>query len=653
MLKPIQQWKERRARLTPSAPWRWVLCILTALLSGAVLAVLTFLTSEGAQMLARILSPAVLFCALFLGLLILFFTFLTHSVFLGYLITAVPMMLLAVADYLKTMLTTVPITLSDLTLVGQMGHIAELNKGVLVLSRSATAAVIGAVLWLVFLFFVSGSMRPQWWFSILASLAPAAALVLLFWVGAPNVVYTSMSADVHQSIPQWMAKRDCGVVLGMWRSVYVNATKDHSLTAHSLEAVLEGVEELTLDMPVQKYRDPPNIIFILSESFLDTDHFTGVTFEKDPIPEFHALKEESVSGTFYSRSLGYGTCSVELEVFTGLHSAFLDGAELYSWDPETFGRLPAVPKVLQDNGYYTALVHTYNDNIYHRRDNFAELGFKDMFFTEDYMKFFEPAAKAPDYYAYIKPYIKGWYYSDSFLADLLIDLYEDKKPGGPVFLYGVSMENHQGYTDKFSETELDTPRPLSNLTGEAANIMLHLTQGLHDASASLGKLVDYFRTVEEPVVLVFYGDHRPGLGLTEGGTVYSQLGIVPKSASEWDADQYAEMYSTDFLIWSNDDKYLPAERGSTMETSSNFLGSLLLDITGVNRPLYWKFLSKLSEERVMDNYFYHRDRNGVNSLLPPTEEESSEALSLMRDIISDTVKGKHVLAEKLREVPGY
>lgn len=652
MIKPIQHWKALRARLTPPAPWRWVLCILTALLSGAFLAALTFLTSEGSQMLARLFSPAVLLCALFLGLLVLFLTLLLHSVFLGYLIVAAPMMLLAVADYLKTMLTTVPITLSDLTLVGQAGHIAELNKDVLVLSRSSTAAIVAAILWLVILFFLSGSIRPQWGFGVLASVLPAAALVLLFWAGAPNV-YAALNTDVAQAIPQWMAKRDCGVVLAMWRSIYISATRDDKALSNTPEAVTRRVEELTMDMPQQPEKDKPNIIFILSESFMDVTKLDGVSFAEDPIPEFHALKDESVSGTFYSRSLGYGTCSVELEVFTGLESAFLDGSELYSWGPETFGRLPSVPQVLRDNGYYTALVHTYNDSIYNRTKNFSALGFDDMFFTGDYAEFYQPAADAPDYLAYIMQFIKSRYYSDDFLADLLIGLYEGKKEEGPVFLYGLSMENHQGYTDKFTEEELDTPRPQSNLTGEAANILLNLTQGLHDASASLGKLVDYFRDVDEPVVLVFYGDHRPGLGLAKGGTVYTELGIVPKSTSEWTADQFAMMYSTDYLIWSNDDRYLPAERGSTMETSSNFLGSLLLDITGVERPLYWKFLSRLSQERVIDNYLYHRDRSGVNSLLPPAVGEGSEALWLMRDIITDTVKGEHAMADKLREIPDY
>ena len=77
------------------------------------------------------------------------------------------------------------------------------------------------------------------------------------------------------------------------------------------------------------------------------------------------------------------------------------------------------------------------------------------------------------------------------------------------------MENHSTYTDKYAQDEL-TVDPHSSLTGEAANNLLHLSQGLSLASAALGQLVDYFRNIDEPTVVVFYGDHRPGLGLTNG-----------------------------------------------------------------------------------------------------------------------------------------
>ena len=48
------------------------------------------------------------------------------------------------------------------------------------------------------------------------------------------------------------------------------------------------------------------------------------------------------------------------------------------------------------------------------------------------------------------------------------------------------------------------------------------TEGVRDADAMLGRLTAYFAEREEPVVLVFYGDHLPYLGDNQKG--YAELG---------------------------------------------------------------------------------------------------------------------------------
>ena len=56
---------------------------------------------------------------------------------------------------------------------------------------------------------------------------------------------------------------------------------------------------------------------------------------------------------------------------------------------------------------------------------------------------------------------------------------------------------------------------------------------------------------EEPVIVVFFGDHRPGTPLESGATVYSELGMSPENVADWELEDYAELYSTDYVIWSN------------------------------------------------------------------------------------------------------
>ena len=57
-------------------------------------------------------------------------------------------------------------------------------------------------------------------------------------------------------------------------------------------------------------------------------------------------------------------------------------------------------------------------------------------------------------------------------------------------------------------------------------------------------MVEYLETVEEPVVLVYYGDHKPLLTGTFETIGYDLSGEVLEGNS-------VEQYQTPFLIWEN------------------------------------------------------------------------------------------------------
>ncbi len=76
-----------------------------------------------------------------------------------------------------------------------------------------------------------------------------------------------------------------------------------------------------------------------------------------------------------------------------------------------------------------------------------------------------------------------------------------------------------------------------------------LVHGLTDADAALGKLTDYFAQTEEPTILVFLGDHLPGLSLGGEDTLYTRLGYASSAdTGSWDAEELKQMHSTDFLV---------------------------------------------------------------------------------------------------------
>lgn len=636
--------------LTPPVWAKWLITAAACLAAGLGWAMLARLIDSQSirTMVFSVTAPNLWFTALFLGLVTLALSLLTHSLFAGNLIVGAAAIILAFVNYFKTAITSIPLTIGDFSLITQMGDIATLNRESITLSRNSLLAVLAAVVWLAVTLFFSRPLRIRWRWSSLGGGAAALAFVLVFWAGGNPLVFRPLKADTSKSMSQTAANQSCGVVLGLWRSLFCQVNRDlgPNYSQEHMDEVVAQVERCTAGQTTEVKEQHPNILFILSESFFDISELAGVTYDSDPVAEFHALQKEGVSGTFYTRTLGYGTCNIELEILTGINTALLSGEDLYSWDPGIFSRLPTVPSLLQDSGYYTAMFHLYNDSIYNRTSFFSRLGFDDLYFSEDFAQIYDPTAQAEDYWAYMDTRIDGRFYSDDLMTDLFISLYEKRKEqsDAPVFLYGISMENHSSYTDgKYAPEEL-TVDPQSALTGEAAENLLYVSQGISNASKALGRLVDYFRTVEEPTIIVFYGDHRPGLGLSEGGSVYSALGMVPPSSGQWTLEDYEALYSTDYLIWSNDPACLPGGAGSTADTSCNYFGTQLLELAGVSKPLYWKLLTRLAQERSIDTTVYHRSADGALSTQLP---EDVPGLALLTELLNDAVYGKQYVTEKI------
>ncbi len=84
--------------------------------------------------------------------------------------------------------------------------------------------------------------------------------------------------------------------------------------------------------------------------------------------------------------------------------------------------------------------------------------------------------------------------------------YEHRDEDTPLFLFNVTIQNHGGYEDEDYETTVR----VANASGEYPQTeqYLSLTQ---ESDQALEYLVDYFSQQEDPVVILFFGDHWPNL----------------------------------------------------------------------------------------------------------------------------------------------
>ena len=148
----------------------------------------------------------------------------------------------------------------------------------------------------------------------------------------------------------------------------------------------------------------------------------------------------------------------------------------------------------------------------------------------------------------------------------------------------------EGYN--FPTVDLSTP------VSEDVETMLRVyTEGVRDADDMLGSLRDYFARRQEPVVLVYFGDHLPYLGDNQKG--YAELGYTEQP-------YWAELISfeTPYVIWANDAATDVLDWDNAVESlelpeqvSASFLGAAVLELTGRGDDTAWfSFLNELRRE---------------------------------------------------------
>ena len=150
------------------ALWRWLLTLAGCLLTGLGLALACRLIDSQSlrQTLAALTQGSLWFTALFLALACAVFALLTHSLFIGSAVTALLSVLLTFVNYFKVLITSVPLSLGDFTLIGQVGNIATLNASAITFGRNSILAVVGVVLWLAVVCFFSKPLRLRWRWSL-------------------------------------------------------------------------------------------------------------------------------------------------------------------------------------------------------------------------------------------------------------------------------------------------------------------------------------------------------------------------------------------------------------------------------------------------------------------------------------------------------
>lgn len=308
----------------------------------------------------------------------------------------------------------------------------------------------------------------------------------------------------------------------------------------------------------------PTVIVIMSESYADLSVVGDYTTNKDVTPFYDSLTENTLKGYALSSVFGAKTPNSEWEFMTGNSMAYLPSGSVvyqqYITDTPT-----SIVSNMKNEGYTCVAMHPYYETGWSRNSVYPNMGFDETYFIDDF-----------DQSKMLRKYI-----TDQEFYEKIIDRYENSGAKEDLFIMGISMQNHGGYTEKYSN--FDEEVRMLGVDYPDVNQYLSL---VHESDQALEYLISYFEQVDEPVEIVFFGDHQPSLS----SSFYPYLN--GKGLSGLTLDELEDLYTVPFFIWTNYD----TEESETQITSLNYLSTLALERTGIELPAYNQFLSDMMEE---------------------------------------------------------
>lgn len=329
----------------------------------------------------------------------------------------------------------------------------------------------------------------------------------------------------------------------------------------------------------------PNVIVIMDEAFSDLKTINEFDTNEDYIPFIRNLKENTIKGWMYSSVFGGATANSEFEFLTGNSVALLpEGAIPYQlYVKEKF---PSIVQNFESQNYIgNVAMHPYRPNGYRRATAYPLIGF-EKFISEDA---FTDSTR-------IRKYV-----SDEGNFDKIVETYEEyrKQSKEPFFLFDVTMQNHSGYENANQFSNFETKIKITDETywNEEAETYLSLLKYTDDA---VEKLVNYFKSVNDPTIIIFFGDHQPGLSTSWYNKLFGH------KKSELNTETMMAKYRIPFFAWANYD----IQEEEVDGISLNYLSAYIFNKVGLELTPYQQFLLSIHEQIPIMNSLGYFGANG-------------------------------------------
>lgn len=322
----------------------------------------------------------------------------------------------------------------------------------------------------------------------------------------------------------------------------------------------------------------PNVIAIMNESWADFEFFGNLELSESVVDYVGSL-DNAVFGHAYASVFGAGTSASEFEFLTGNSMAFLPSGSI-PYQQYVLSPAYSLASLLKEQGYSTLAFHPGTRTSWQRDRAYPLLGF-DSFKCGDDMD--------------VPQTMEHGYVSDQSDFEQIIWELEHKKEGEPLFLFNVTIQNHGSYTVEDYPAEVT----VTDEPGKYPMAEQYLTLA-NKTDQAFRTLIEYLSRLDEPTILVMFGDHQPSV---EQEFLDKAYGVTQ---GEMTMKQYMGKYQVPFVVWAN----YPLPEEVPQVTSLNFLALYVLRCAGLEGTAWNDFLWDVQERLPAMTFVGYMDAGG-------------------------------------------
>ncbi|MGG0121249.1 LTA synthase family protein [Bacillus paranthracis] len=544
------------------------------------------------------------------------------KVFLSMILTSCTLVILGIVNYLKLIFRGDPLYPSDFTQIMHMQSVIPMVMDyfswsyIFVIILSIMACIVAGIYMRRYIQNVKTHL------GIRALLVVGSIFVLYAYGNFANTFMNKVFQKSGVDFVLWDQNENYasnGFVLGFISNLdttVMEKPKNYS-KENMLQIANDIKKQYSGNIGSQKKKEKPNIIFVMSESFWDPTKATNLSFSEDPVPNLHHYIENFPGGQTISPTFGGNTANVEFEALTSYSMSLLKpGSIPYQQVITNKKEIPSIPTALKKEGYYTSAIHSFGRTFFKRDDVYKVLGF-DKFNAADTMENVD---------------VDGDYISDLAMSKEIIAELEKQKQ--PTFIHAVTMQNHFPFTEgRFGENLIE----ISGLENEESKGELETyTEGLRRSDEALQYLIEQLDNLDRPTLLVFFGDHLPSLGTNK--SFYKENGYI---TNEKTPSERLAMAQTPLLMYANFD--MPNDNLGVV--SPIYFSNLIFDYAGLNKSLFYQFLSGFYKEIPVLRDELKVDKNGevINDLTKKQKEMLEQYKMLQYDLLVGNQYSKDIL----------